>query len=141
MYLTGLTQRDRLFQVANRWFCDKVEPEVAYDKEAPMFVVSSSSEKKVSRGYGITFWVLLILGWILSLGGWSIKDLGYDIPLKEDLQSFLVISLAYIGLLILGWIWMVYNDVIRLRNFWSSVDACLSIFFRKGILTIAPLST
>lgn len=109
---------------------DKVEPEIAFDQDAPLFVVSSRSEKKVSRGYGITYWVLLILGWFFSLGGWAVKDLGYDIPLKEDLHNFLIISLAYIGLWVLGWIWMVYNDVIRLRNFvrqgWSNVDVQLA---------------
>jgi len=109
---------------------DKVEPEIALDNDAPLFVVSSQPEKKVSRGYGITYWVLLILGLLFSLVGWAIKDLGYDIPLKEDLHNFLIISLAYIGLWILGWIWMVYNDVIRLRNFvrqgWSNVDVQLA---------------
>ena len=109
---------------------DKVEPEIAFDKDAPLFVVSSRPEKKVSRGYGITYWVLLILGWLLCLGGWAVKDLGYDIPFKEDLHNFLIISLSYIGLWILGWIWMVYNDVIRLRNFvrqgWSNVDVQLA---------------
>jgi hypothetical protein len=105
---------------------DKVEPEIAFDKEAPIFVVSTQPEKKMSRGYRAAFWVLTFLGGLLSVGGWAIKDLSYDISLKQDLQSFLLIIAVYFSLWAIGWIWMVYNDMIRLRNFvrqgWSNVD-------------------
>jgi hypothetical protein len=108
---------------------DKIEPEIAFDKESPLFVVSTQPEKKVTRGYKAGFWVLSILGWLLSLGGWAINDLSYDIPIKEDFKSFLFITAIYFGLWVLGWVLMVYNDMIRLRNFvrqgWSNVDVQL----------------
>jgi len=96
---------------------DKIEPEIAFEKTAPLFVVSGLDEKKTKRDFSFNFWVLTVLGWLLSIGGWAVKDLGYDIPLKEDLRSFLLISAGYLGILVLSLILLTYNDLIQLRQY------------------------
>jgi hypothetical protein len=41
---------------------DKVAAEIAYDREAPLFLISMDDEKRVSRSYGFDYWRLAFGG-------------------------------------------------------------------------------
>jgi hypothetical protein len=53
---------------------DVVAPEIAYDKSEAMYIISTRTEKQISRGLAAQYWVLGILAILLAAGGWAIAD-------------------------------------------------------------------
>jgi hypothetical protein len=106
---------------------DIVAPEVAYDKDAPMFVISTRTEKQLVTGYTRWFWGLLILGLAVAVGGTA----GWSMLAKANIawQPLIGAAGGFIAALLLGWVWAVYNSLINLHNMveqgWSQVDVQL----------------
>jgi hypothetical protein len=53
---------------------DVVAPEIAFDKSEAMYIISTRTEKQISRGLAAQYWVLGILAILLAAGGWAIAD-------------------------------------------------------------------
>lgn len=108
---------------------DVVAPEIAFDKDAPLFLISTRTEKQISSGFRGIFWGLVALGLALGVAGW----LGRDVALKADpggdLAAYGLAALAFGVVAALGWSWMVYNSLVdlrqRVRQGWSQVDVQL----------------
>jgi hypothetical protein len=108
---------------------DVVAAEIAYDKNAPMFLISTRTEKQVSAGYGRWFWVFLVLGLMCAIGGAVARDMLADADRGLSWQPFVIASAGFLAVLAVGWVWIVYNSLINLRNRlkqgWSQVDVQL----------------
>jgi hypothetical protein len=106
---------------------DVVAPEIAYDKGAPMFVISTRTEKQLVTGYTRWFWGLLILGLAVAVGGTA----GWSMLAKANIawQALIGAAGGFIAALLLGWVWAVYNSLINLHQMvqqgWSQVDVQL----------------
>ncbi len=106
---------------------DIVAAEIASDKDAPMFVISTRTEKHLSTGYARWFWGLLILGLALAIGG----AVGWSVLVKANIawQPLVAAAGGFVVALLLGWIWAVYNSLINLHHMveqaWSQVDVQL----------------
>ena len=46
---------------------DVVAAEIAHDKNESMFIISTRSEKQISRGYAIWWWVFVVLGLAIAM--------------------------------------------------------------------------
>ncbi len=107
---------------------DVVAAEIAYDKNAPMFLISTRTEKQVSAGYGRWFWLFLVLGLMCAIGGAVARDMLSD-NAGLSWQPFVIASAGFLAVLAAGWVWTVYNSLINLRNRlkqgWSQVDVQL----------------
>jgi len=105
---------------------DVVAAEIAHDKNAPLFVISTRSEKQISTGYVTWTWVWVVLGLLGALGGVLVQHVVSPLSLGASWQTFVVSAVAYLAALLLGWTWTVYNSLIGLRNrvnqAWSQVD-------------------
>ncbi len=106
---------------------DVVAPEIAYNKDAPMFVISTRTEKQISTSYAFWLWFWLILGLGVAIGGavgWSMLE-----KTRIVWQSLVIAGGGFIAALLLGWIWAVYNSLINLHHMveqgWSQVDVQL----------------
>ena len=108
---------------------DVVAAEIAHDKNAPMFLISTQTEKQVSAGYGRWFWLLLVLGLICAIGGAVASDMLGNINKWLSWQPFVLASVGLLVVLAIGWVWTVYNSLInlhhRLEQGWSQVDVQL----------------
>ena len=132
---------------------DVVAPEIAHDKDAPMFLISTRTEAQVAAGFRTTYWMLGILGLILCVAGWIAADyaraenspvrftasetLPYEtaenIPshwsAADNIATYVLAGLGYVAAWILGWVWMAFNSLIglrqRVRQAWSNVDVQL----------------
>ena len=108
---------------------DVVAAEIAHDKNAAMFLISTQTEKQVSVGYGRWFWVLLVLGLLCAIGGAVGRDMLANSNKGLSWQPFVVASLGFLAVLAIGWVWTVYNSLInlhhRLEQGWSQVDVQL----------------
>jgi hypothetical protein len=90
-----------------------VAPEIAYAKDAPMFLISTRTEKQISRRYTLEFWLWFVAA-AAVIGGtvaWSMLEAGSIV-----VQSLVIAVGGFIGAALLGWLWTVYNSFINLRN-------------------------
>ena len=108
---------------------DVVAPEIAQDKSAPIFLISTRTEKQISSGFRWSFWGLSFLGLALCVAGFVARDLAFNVEPARDLATYLLAALAYLVVAGLGWVWMVYNSLVdvrqRVRQGWSQVDVQL----------------
>ena len=106
---------------------DVVAAEIAHDKDAPMFVISTRTEKQLSTSHARWFWVWLILGLAVAMGG----TVGWSMLVKANVawQPLVTAAGAFLVALLLGWVWAVYNSLINLHHIveqgWSQVDVQL----------------
>ncbi len=105
---------------------DIVSAEIAKDKDSPLFLISTRTEKQVSSGYRFWYWFWLVLGLLVSgsaAGIWNVLD-GFGFFGRW--QPYVVTLSVFLIVLMLGWVWTVYNSIARLcqrvRQAWSQVD-------------------
>ncbi len=108
---------------------DVVAAEIAQDKNAPMFLISTRSEEQVSCGLGATFWVLAILGLVLAVAGFVWGDRVGRFQLEPHPLKYSVVGVGFLFAWALGWMWMAYNSLVNLRQrvhqAWANVDVQL----------------
>jgi hypothetical protein len=108
---------------------DVVAPEIARDAEAPWFLISTRDEQRISASLRTKFWVWLTLGLLLSVGGVWAQDLVLERDPSLDGWRYLVAATAYGMAATGGWIWMVFNSLVDLRQqvrrAWSHIDVQL----------------
>jgi hypothetical protein len=93
---------------------DVVAPEIAYDPKAPMFLITTRSEKAVESGLGWSSWGLAFLA-LLCVGlavFFSIRMQGQDVPIP----GWIIAGAGFLMVWLLGWVWMVYNSLVELRQ-------------------------
>lgn len=105
---------------------DVVAPEIAYDKDAPMYLISSREEKQVTKGLGWQSWGWGFFGLILCIATFVIHDAHRGVDPGSNWPNYLLPATGYLLLWALGWVWMVYNSLVnlrhRVRQGWSLVD-------------------
>jgi hypothetical protein len=147
---TGVPLHALLYLVGQaRERADVVAPEIAADKEAPMFLISTRSEEKVRAGLGRGAWALALLGGLAFLGGFALRNHGLNHLLFVDcLPQYLELAAGYAALAALGWVWMAYNSLVGLRNrvrqAWSLIDVQLKRRYDlipRLVETVAALRT
>jgi hypothetical protein len=108
---------------------DIVAAEIAKDKKSPMFLISTRTEKQISSGFGTWFWVFMILGLLAAGGGVWIGNLMLNPDQPVDWAPYIIAVGTYLLIIVLGWLWTVYNSLINLRQRvqqgWSQVDIVL----------------
>jgi hypothetical protein len=108
---------------------DVVAPEIAQDRGAPMFLISTRTEEQISAGFRWGFWGLAFLGLVLWVAGFVVKDTSSDVVPAGHIAVYLLAASGYLLGGVLGWVWMVYNSLVdlrqRVRQGWSQVDVQL----------------
>ncbi|MBM4024811.1 MAG: LemA domain-containing protein [Planctomycetes bacterium] len=108
---------------------DVIAPEIARDPKCPLFLISCRSEKQISRGLGIGYWVWAIFGLVLAVGGVVAGRAAAGWPWQEDIGPYLFAAAIYVLAWVLGWVWLVFNSLVGLRNrvhqAWSLIEVQL----------------
>src|ERR1035438_4787395 len=124
---TALPLKANLFIVGRaRERSDVVAPEIAADKNAPMFLISTRSEEQVASGmkWGARGWT--IFGLIAAVGCTVWRDGELNVHPKSRLIIYAAIAAGYFFAGMLAWVWMVFNSFVdlrqRVRQAWSLVD-------------------
>jgi hypothetical protein len=107
---------------------DMVAAEIAEDKNAPMFLISTKSEEQVSSGFAWAYIGWGILGGILGLAGIFARERMLNIE-SPVVLAYALVAGGYAMAWFLAWVWMVYNSMVDLRQRvnqgWSQVDVQL----------------
>ena len=109
---------------------DVVAPEIAADESAPMFLISVRSEQQISSGLGWQFWLWGLAGALGLAGGWFVSArMGGHNRLEPDVSLCVISAACFGGCWALGWVWMVFNSLVHLRQMvtqaWANVDVQL----------------
>lgn len=108
---------------------DVVAAEIASGPDTPLFLISTRGEKQISRGYAITFWVLLVLALAAGTAAAGFSLAAVWPGRGPDWAPFALGAAASAALALGAWAWMVFNSLVDLRNrvasAWSQVDVQL----------------
>ncbi len=118
---TGILLHGEVFLVGHsRERADVVAPEIAAEKDAPLYLVTVQSEEQVLRGYGASLKVWGILGMLAAAGAGAVL---------QKWEGAGVAAGVFAGAWGLTWLWMVYNSLVdarnRVRHGWSLIDVQL----------------
>lgn len=95
---------------------DKVAAEIAYDREAPLFLISMDDEKRVSRSYGFDYWRLAFGGLAVAFfTAFISKRTGYG-WIHFPYRNPIVAVGLYLVVWTIGWFWTVFNSLKSLRE-------------------------
>lgn len=105
---------------------DVVAAEIAHDKDASIFLISTRTEKQLSTSYARWFWFWLILGLAAAIGGAIAWDMLEMSNTGLSWQPYAVAVGGFMTALLIGWVWTVYNSLInlnhRVEQGWSQVE-------------------
>jgi hypothetical protein len=108
---------------------DAVAVEIAYDKSAPIFLISNRTEKQISTKYNIGFWIWLAVGLIIAAGAALSWTLLNKTGAGVMWQPYAIAIVSYVLAVMIGWFWTVYNSLVnihhRVEQGWSEVDVQL----------------
>jgi hypothetical protein len=123
----GIPRQTNLFIVGQaRERQDIVAPEIAADKNAPLFLISTRTEEQVSSGmkWGVRGWT--IFGLLAAVGFTVWRDAALNIQPDSRLVIYAAIASGYLFSGLLAWVWMVFNSLVdlrqRVRSAWALVD-------------------
>jgi hypothetical protein len=109
---------------------DIVAPEIAKHRDAPMFLISTRGEERVSSALGWAIWGWGIAGLVLAVAGLALPQLVREPrPPRFDATPAIVGAAGYLLAWAIGWVWTVFNSMVdlrqRVRQAWSLVDVQL----------------
>jgi hypothetical protein len=108
---------------------DVVAPEIAADKGAPIFLISTRSEEQVSSGFKWSFRGWGIFGMLLAVAGVIVRDAMLGIEIERRWPLYAAAAAANLAATGLAWIWMVFNSLVelrqRVRQAWAQVEVQL----------------
>jgi hypothetical protein len=109
---------------------DIVAPEIAANKEAEIFLISTRGEEKVQAAMGRWAWWWGLLGLVIACAPLIMviadKAVGWPDLLRRAVGFP---PLVYVLFWCVGWVWMVFNSIVglrqRVRQGWSLIDVQL----------------
>lgn len=108
---------------------DIVAPEVARSSVAPVFLISTQPEEKVTSGLAWTHGGLAVLGLVILTAGLVMRTTMMERRMETDYPMWIVGGGVFVGIWLLGWIGMAFNSLVelrqRVRQAWSNVDVLL----------------
>ena len=108
---------------------DVVAPEIAFDRNAPMFLISLRTEEQIGSGFkwGSRAWV--IFGLVLGVGSVVLRDAMFQIDPAARIPIYVLAALGFFAAWGPSWVWMVFNSLVdlrqRVRQAWSQMDVQL----------------
>lgn len=109
---------------------DVLEPEIGYDKDEEMYLISTSSEEQVVKGYGRSAVGLLILGLVFAIAPppayHMLQGQEFVPALLAGMLVMVLLAFGYSILVFGAYLQLVYNGLIEVKNrieaAWSLID-------------------
>lgn len=88
---------------------DIVAPQIVQDPKAEMFIITPRKESEVSAGKDTAYWLCNLIGMVAVVLGCVV------LGAPERPVAFVLLA-VYLLAWAVGWVWMVFNSLIGLRN-------------------------
>jgi hypothetical protein len=116
---------------------DIVAAQIKHEDKADMFFITTRKEKDVSEGKATAFVLWNVFGALLA-GGFGAMVMAGARP--EIAPIGLIVGLIlYLIALGLGWVWMVFNSIVGLRNRVRQAQSLIDIQLKRRSDLIPPL--
>ena len=110
---------------------DMVAPEIAAQRDAPEFLISTRAEEKIQSGLSGWSWFWWVAGLLVASAPLIFlvaSDQTQDFPASYPGYAS-ILPVGYLAATGAGWIWMAYNSLVslrqRVRQGWSLIDVQL----------------
>ena len=111
---------------------DIVAPQIIEDPQAEMFIITYRKEKDISDGKASAYVLWNLVGLVTALG---IGALLTPNDLKGPAIGVAIYSFAWF----MGWLWMVFNSLIGLRNRVQQAQSLIDVQLKRRSDLIPPL--
>jgi len=107
---------------------DVVAPEIAANPDADLFLISTRTEEKVQGGAALGSWVCWGIGLVVIVAVFLVAMQRHDSGIAPAQRAPLIVAAAsaYLVAWSVGWVWMVFNSLVKLRNCvrqaWSLIE-------------------
>ena len=126
---------DRIYVMGTaRVRTDAVAAEIAYDEDAPMFLISTRNEQEITSGYGVWSTVSAVLGTVLmAFGGGFLYAVSQRVGAGEagTLLTASGAGLGYVLLLSALYAVLLYNGLVRVRERISKSWAMIEVQLKR----------
>jgi hypothetical protein len=112
---------------------DIVAPQIVQDPKAEMFIITPRKESEVSAGKNTTYWLCNVFGLIAVLAGCGFFFISLAHP------AVLVLVAGYFLAWAAGWVWMVFNSLVGLRNRVRQGHSLIDVQLKRRADLIPPL--
>lgn len=112
---------------------DIVAPQIVQDPKAEMFIITPRKESEVSAGKNTTYWLCNVFGLIAVLAGCGFFFISLAHP------AVLVLVAGYFLAWATGWVWMVFNSLVGLRNRVRQAHSLIDVQLKRRADLIPPL--
>jgi hypothetical protein len=116
---------------------DIVAAQIKHEDKADMFFITTRKEKDVSEGKATAFVLWNVFGALLA-GGFGAMVMAGARPDIAPL-GLIVGVILYLIALGLGWVWMVFNSIVGLRNRVRQAQSLIDIQLKRRADLIPPL--
>ncbi len=111
---------------------DIVAPQIVEDPQAEMFIITYRKEKDISSGKATAYVLWNLVGLVTAMG---IGALLTPNDLKGPAIGVAIYSFAWF----MGWVWMVFNSLIGLRNRVQQAQSLIDVQLKRRSDLIPPL--
>ena len=116
---------------------DIVAAQIKHEDKADMFFITTRKEKDVSEGKATAFVLWNVFGALLA-GGFGAMVMAGARPEVAPI-GLIVGVILYLIALGLGWVWMVFNSIVGLRNRVRQAQSLIDIQLKRRSDLIPPL--
>ena len=111
---------------------DIVAPQIVEDPQAEMFIITHRKEKDISAGKATAYVLWNLVGLLTAMGIGSLST-------PNDPQGPFIGVGIYIFAWFMGWLWMVFNSLIGLRNRVQQAQSLIDVQLKRRSDLIPPL--
>lgn len=111
---------------------DIVAPQIVEDPQAEMFIITYRKEKDISDGKASAYVLWNLVGLVTALGIGALLT-------PNDLKGPIIGVTIYLFAWFMGWLWMVFNSLIGLRNRVQQAQSLIDVQLKRRSDLIPPL--
>ena len=112
---------------------DIVAPQIIQDPKAEMFIITPRKESEVSAGKNTSYWLCNFFGLIAVLVACQFFFISLAHP------AVFVLAAGYMLAWAAGWVWMVFNSLVGLRNRVRQGHSLIDVQLKRRADLIPPL--
>ncbi|MHC5052368.1 MAG: LemA family protein [Planctomycetota bacterium] len=122
---------------------DKVEPEIAWERGAELFLISTKGERQLKRGYTTGAFFKLLVGTAAAFlfpVGFALERAGdFGKALEQQLPVALPVAGAYLGVILVYYLTLVYNGLVSVRERMEMAASMIDVQLKRRHVLIPRL--